>query len=563
MAPKIKITPQLKYDIEKEKCRRSSKYFIENYVHIEDRDSDELAVLFKLWPDQGKVLELFEKQRLSILLKARQLGFSWLCLSYAVRRMIFKTGYSVVALSKREDDAKELSRRVVFVLRYMPEWFIRDKKTAPTSWKGMTWESTSLQITINHPNGEPSIFSSLTSSPDSGRSLTANLIILDEWAFQEYASKIWAAAYPTINRPTGGQVIGLSTAKRGTFFNKIWDEAMEGLNGFTPIFLPWSADPRRTQEWYEATKKALPVDGDSDANYHTEYPETSEEAFMYAGNAVFNVEKLTNRIKLLRHAYKENPPARGNIESMQAINGDPIKGAVKFIHDENGWLTVYEMPVQGNRYVIGGDISEGGIDWSVGQVIDNATGNQVATWRAHTDTDLFAKQMFSLGHFYNEALIAIEINFDTHPVKELIRLGYHRQYKREVVDSISKKREQKYGWRTTSSSRPLAIGELVSVVRENIDSVNDLTTLSEMLSFIRGDTGRPEAQQGKHDDAVIALAIAYMARGQQLFSVKEKGPELPKGLPDDLLSDLMQDPAAKAHWLSMRAAQEGAVTDAV
>jgi len=212
MAPKIKITPQLKYDIEKEKCRRSSKYFIENYVHIEDRDSDELAVLFKLWPDQGKVLELFEKQRLSILLKARQLGFSWLCLSYAVRRMIFKTGYSVVALSKREDDAKELSRRVVFILRYMPEWFIRDKKTAPTAWKGMTWESTSLQITINHPNGEPSIFSSLTSSPDSGRSLTANLIILDEWAFQEYASKIWAAAYPTINRPTGGQVIGVHSS---------------------------------------------------------------------------------------------------------------------------------------------------------------------------------------------------------------------------------------------------------------------------------------------------------------------------------------------------------------
>jgi len=36
-----------------------------------------------------------------------------------------------------------------------------------------------------------------------------------------------------------------------------------------------------------------------------------------------------------------------------------------------------------------------------------------------------------------------------------------------------------------------------------------------MLTFVRAADGRPEAQSGKHDDCVMALAIAYAIRGQQ------------------------------------------------
>ncbi len=256
--------------------------FIREAVKIEDRDSPDLAIPFEMWKKQEDTLDTFLKKRLTVVMKARQLGLTWLALSYAIWRMIFKHGYSVVALSKREDpDAKELIRRLQFILKYLPSWLIREKKEAPPEWDGPVWEATVLSITVEHPGGEPSTFRSMTAAPDSGRSFTANLVILDEWAFQQWANEIWTAAYPTINRPTGGQVIGLSTNRRGSLFELIFREAMRDANGFSWVFLPWSTDPRRDEAWYEATKKALPN------SYLQEYPATVEEAFSAGEGTAF------------------------------------------------------------------------------------------------------------------------------------------------------------------------------------------------------------------------------------------------------------------------------------
>ena len=41
-----------------------------------------------------------------------------------------------------------------------------------------------------------------------------------------------------------------------------------------------------------------------------------------------------------------------------------------------------------------------------------------------------------------------------------------------------------------------------------------------MLTFVRNEKGRPEAQLGAHDDLVMALAIAYYIRTQQEMTVK-------------------------------------------
>lgn len=260
----------------------SCEAFICKAVRIEDRDSPELAIPFSIWDGQKDALNTILNNRLTVILKARQLGLTWLVLAYAIWRMIFKQGYSVVALSKREDpDAKELIRRLQFILKYLPPWLIREKKEAPPEWDGPTWEATVLSITIDHPGGEPSTFRSMTAAPDSGRSFTANLVILDEWAFQMWASEIWTAAYPTINRPTGGQVIGLSTNRRGSLFEHIFREAMRGVNGFAYVFLPWHTDPRRDEAWYEATKKALPN------AYLQEYPATVEDAFSAGEGTAF------------------------------------------------------------------------------------------------------------------------------------------------------------------------------------------------------------------------------------------------------------------------------------
>jgi len=87
--------------------------------------------------------------------------------------------------------------------------------------------------------------------------------------------------FPTVNRPAGGQVIGISTGAIGTLFEEIWNGAMRGENGFFPVFLPWNVDPRRTLEWYEATRRTMPN------TYRREYPATPEEAFTAGQGAFF------------------------------------------------------------------------------------------------------------------------------------------------------------------------------------------------------------------------------------------------------------------------------------
>ena len=62
-----------------------------------------------------------------------------------------------------------------------------------------------------------------------------------------------------------------------------------------------------------------------------------------------------------------------------------------------------------------------------------------------------------------------------------------------------------------------------------------------MLVFIKNEKGRPEAQQGYHDDLVMALAIAYYIRTQQDMSVKVDLQELEYNIMKDFGFESGQD----------------------
>lgn len=252
-------------------CAAHPVYFVETYVNIEDKDVPGIIVPFELWPAQKEALQAFHDNRLNIALKARQLGITWLALAYAAFTMLFTPGCTVIALSRTEDEAKELIRRMSVILGHMPE-LVRKQ-----AWIGPTWSSTTMTCTVAHPDGNRSVMQAFPAAAGAGRSFTANLLLLDEWAFQQFAREIWASVFPVINRPTGGKVIGFSTIKRGTLFEEKWVED----NDFYKIFIPWSADPRRDTAWYEKTKKAL---GDE---ILSEYPATPEEALTIPGGAFF------------------------------------------------------------------------------------------------------------------------------------------------------------------------------------------------------------------------------------------------------------------------------------
>lgn len=261
-------------------CRNNLSYFVQTYGHIENKDSTEVIIPFRPWKAQLELLDRLEKERKIIVLKARQLGISWLVLHY-IAHMLLSPGRSAIGMSENEDKAKELVRRVSeCILKYMPE-LIAKKGSAPIGWGKRLWyESTALSVTVHTPGKPDSKFECFPSSPNAGRSFTADVLFFDEWAFQQFDREIWGAAFPTINRPNSGQVIGVSTIKRGSLFEDLFTNEN---NAFYKAFIPWYADPNRNKEWYETTKATL-----ADPVLMTaEYPATIEEALTVPGGAFF------------------------------------------------------------------------------------------------------------------------------------------------------------------------------------------------------------------------------------------------------------------------------------
>lgn len=193
---------------------------------------------------------------------------------------------------------------------------------------------------------------------------------------------------------------------------------------------------------------------------------------------------------------------------------------IRFTDDKNGAVKIYTEPINGVPYVIGGDTAGDGSDSFVGQVIDNRTGSQVCTLRQTYDEDEYARQMYCLGTFYNTALLGIETNYSTYPVMELERLRYPKQYVRETIDDFTHKVKNSYGFVTNTKTRPVIIAELITAVRDDITVVSDKTTLEEMLTFVRNENFRPEAESGAHDDCIMALCIAHHIRPQQDYIAK-------------------------------------------
>jgi len=227
------------------------------------------------------------------------------------------------------------------------------------------------------------------------------------------------------------------------------------------------------------------------------------------GKTVFDGQAVTARL------LENIQPVRRGIFAFD-YDGLRIDG-IRFEDAKDGFVKVYKPPEKGVPYVIGADTAGDGSDWFVAQVLDNRTGEQVCVMRMHADEDLFAHQLYALGMWYNTALIAVETNLSTYPVMELERLRYRNQYVRETLDDYTHQPRRAFGFRTDLKSRPVIIAELIKAARDDINMISDADTLGEMLTFVRNEDYRPEAELGAHDDCVMSLAIAHHVRPFQSY----------------------------------------------
>ena len=238
------------------------------------------------------------------------------------------------------------------------------------------------------------------------------------------------------------------------------------------------------------------------------------------GRTVFNAKLISERLLTL-----PDPRRSGSFENIPGGGLKPVDTTFRAISRDNDCddsiIKIYREPERGISYVIGADTAGTGSDYFVAQVIESDNGRQVCTLRMSGGEEAFAAQLYCLGIMYNEALVAVEVNFSTYTVKKLQEWGYPRQYVREITDTYTGRLRPSYGWRTDSKTRPLSIALLVEALRDDLSGVCDKVTLEEMQTFVRNDDFRPEAEEGTHDDCIMALAIAYGARTQALRVASE------------------------------------------
>ena len=134
--------------------------------------------------------------RLVVVLKARQLGLSWLCMAYALWLLLTQAPATVLLFSQREAEAVELLGRLRGMYDRLPHWLRarRVLSAAATVW--------SLS------NGSRA----LAFSTHGGRSYTATLAIVDEADYVPDLGRFLNGVKPTVD--AGGQLILISTSDK-------------------------------------------------------------------------------------------------------------------------------------------------------------------------------------------------------------------------------------------------------------------------------------------------------------------------------------------------------------
>lgn len=504
------------------------KTFIEAFFKIKTKDGS--LSDFKLNNAQKRFYSTLKedwgkKPPRYIILKARQLGMS--TLSEAILTCLTITHHHSNALIIAHDS--EGTRNIFEMTKRYIEHM-------PDALKPSQRYSNAKELVFNRPDGsglDSSIRILTANNKEGARSSTNRYVHLSELAFWTDPETAMTAIMQTVPNDNETLVIIESTANGYNYFHDLWVKAERGENDFTPLFFPWYAEPKYTMKYdgfeltpYEEDIKvkyglsnnqlqwrrwciANNCHGDEKL-FRQEYPITPEEAFILSGNSVFDNEVVLERMK-----HVPEPIRRGHYS--YSYDGLHISN-IRWVDDKNGAISIY-YPPNGDSTVLGGDTAGEGSDYFSGHVLDR-DGRQMAVLHQQFDEDLYAKQMYCLGMEYN-SLIAIETNFSTFPVHELQRLDYPRMYLRQQYDVIRNTYVKRFGFQTTSKSRPEIIANLTEVIRTSSDLINDRSTLEEALSFVNIN-GKPQASEGQHDDLIMGIAIAYEALKQIPTQKKRK-----------------------------------------
>ena len=454
---------------------QNPRWRLENLYKIKTKN----GTVSNLIPTRAQAKFLEDETQYNVILKARQLGFSTLCLIRLLDKALFTPNTTCVVQAHTREGVTKLFKIIKFAYDNYPKKYPKAKAKYNTK--------TDLQ------------FEEINSSiyvATSVRGDTVDHLHISEMGFMENAEEKFVATSAAVT-PRGSITIESTANGVGDFFYDFYNVAEE--KGFKPHFYPWFMADEYVREpigfepdtlqlaiqekyslsdeqlaWYSHMSKLV------GEKFKQEYPMNPQEAFIAAGGNVFPVEELDQL---------------------------PMKKPLV----QSGGMFVWAHPQYRHSYCMGVDTSEGiNKDESAIDIIDLTTGEQVWHWSGKCPVPLLAEKVETYAKKYNNAYLIPEANNHGFALIYLLKDKKLNIYKREKFDGPTAKRIDRLGWQTTRRTKPLMIQAITTAIYEKDIKINHKKTIAQMKTFVTNpESGKMQAAYGKLDDCVISLALAW------------------------------------------------------
>lgn len=469
-----------------------------------------------------------------IVLKARQMGCSTITQAMMLQFLLAEQNTAGMTMAHESDAATGIHKMIHRFWMRAPRALHLTHRTVSLREKGIAWDNESAMRVATAGGKDP------------GRSSTIRAMHNSEVAFYQNPEIVMGGLDQAIPRSPHSIRIVESTANGvGNFFHGMWEDSVANPSLYRPLFFAWWQHPFYTADHIRLghladrpvvdltseekvlvkvfrklgmdlrdirsrliwRREFLRIECRGDLNlFHQEYPTTPDEAFISTGRNVFNLERLSR-------VYQPRTPRVGHLFR----EGHKLR----FVEDETGPYSIYREPSRSSFYTVGGDPSRGPQgDWAAADVLDRKTWEQVATFkRRGMHGAEFADEMMKLGAYYNQALLAPEVNLAGDGIAQILRaFGYPHIFLHQKANKVPGQHDKTYGWVTNHQTKAEAIGYLQKAILDSSNPdmpggliIHDAHTFAELKGYVNVGGKYMNGNGTDHDDTVMSLAIALAA----------------------------------------------------
>ena len=179
--------------------------------------------------------------------------------------------------------------------------------------------------------------------------------------------------------------------------------------------------------------------------------------------------------------------------------------------------------LEGGEFIlIGCDTASGGLDFSAAQFLSKSKLDVPLVYHSKKTTSYMTDELLPvLEDIFDKTgippVIAYERNnggsFELERLSRLNRLNKFKLYVQPIGQGdIYQGTPRKYGWTTSSATRPVMLQDLKEAIDNGLIRIYDRDTVNELFAFVvnQVSTGwRAQAERGAYDDLIMSLAIAW------------------------------------------------------